>query len=76
MPRLELTDEAIHDMCIYHSPSDDMTPGFHAVSQAAEVFIRVIRNHVPDSPDRSTAVRKIREARMDANSAIAHGGKY
>jgi hypothetical protein len=25
---------------------------------------------------RTTAIRKIREARMDANSAITHGGKY
>jgi hypothetical protein len=26
--------------------------------------------------DRKTAIRKLREARMDANSAITHAGKY
>lgn len=28
------------------------------------------------SPDKSVAIRKIREARMDCNSAITHDGKY
>jgi hypothetical protein len=31
---------------------------------------------VPPGPDRTTAIRKIHEARMDANSAITQGGKY
>jgi hypothetical protein len=35
-----------------------------------------IVRHVPPSPDRSAALRKIREARMDCNSAITHRGKY
>lgn len=31
---------------------------------------------VPPCPDRSAALRKLREARMDCNSAITHEGKY
>ena len=38
--------------------------------------VKVLVANVPPCPDRTTAIRKIREARMDANSAITHGGKY
>lgn len=31
---------------------------------------------VPPCPDRTVALRKLREARMDCNSAISHDGKY
>jgi hypothetical protein len=41
----------------------------------AEAFAQIIEN-VPPCPDRSVALRKIREARMDCNSAITHEGKY
>jgi hypothetical protein len=35
----------------------------------------VIIETVPPSPDRSVAIRKLREARMDCNSAITFDGK-
>ncbi len=41
----------------------------------AEAVKRIVKL-VPPSPDRSAAIRKIREARMDCNSAITHNGKY
>ena len=43
-----------------------------ALKDAAAMIIQV----VPPSPDRTTALRKLREARMDCNSAITHDGKY
>lgn len=46
------------------------------VREALINAIRVIVEQVPPSPDRSAAIRKIREARMDCNSAITHRGKY
>ena len=44
------------------------TPSAHAV--------KIIVELVPPGPDRTVAIRKIREARMDANSALTFGGKY
>lgn len=40
-----------------------------------EAFAQIIEN-VPPCADRSAALRKIREARMDCNAAITHNGKY
>jgi hypothetical protein len=38
--------------------------------------VKVIVANAPPSPDRSSAIRKCREAAMDAASAITRGGKY
>jgi len=43
-----------------------------ALIAAAKAILR----NVPDCPDRSSALRKVREARMDANSAITHEGRF
>ena len=40
-----------------------------------EAFLVVIAN-VPPCPDRTVALRKLREARMDCNSALTHDGRY
>lgn len=38
--------------------------------------LKVIIENVPPSADRSAAVRKLRECRMDCNSAITHNGEF
>lgn len=47
-----------------------------AVRQILAEAVKVIVERVPPCPDRSAAIRKIREARMDANSAITHDGRF
>lgn len=46
-----------------------------AVRTALTAALKVIIETVPPSPDRSVAIRKLREARMDCNSAITFDGK-
>lgn len=73
------TDEAaavIHDIFDYHDWDEDQKLKGSIVREALMYAVRVIIDNVPPSADRSTAIRKIREARMDANSAITHAGKY
>lgn len=75
----ELTPEvsdAIDDAFEYHAWDADMIGHGKVVRSALADAVRVLVQHVPPGPDRSAAIRKIREARMDANSAITHGGKY
>lgn len=70
MPKLDL-DHVFK----YHAPRADQLPKFAAVTEAAKVFAQVIEENVPDCADRSVALRKVREARMDANAAIALDGR-
>ena len=46
-----------------------------AVRTALTAALKVIIETVPPSPDRSVAIRKLREARMDCNSAITFDGE-
>jgi hypothetical protein len=47
-----------------------------AVKEMLVNAFKAIVAFVPPCPDRSAALRKLREVRMDCNSAITHKGKY
>jgi site-specific recombinase len=66
----------IDDMFEYHAWDVSKQGAGLVVRRALAEAVKLIVVNVPACPDRSTAIRKIREARMDANSAITHGGKY
>jgi hypothetical protein len=67
---------AIDDAFEYHAWNDEKVERGVRVRKALSAAVAIIVANVPPSPDRSAAIRKIREARMDANSAITHDGRY
>lgn len=71
----EVTD-GVKDMFEYHAWDEDQKGRGALVRNALMDAVRVIIATVPPCPDRTVAIRKLREARMDANSAITHRGKY
>jgi hypothetical protein len=75
----ECTEEVasqIDDAFEYHRWDEGKIAQGALVRKALADAVKVIVANVPPSPDRTTAIRKIREARMDCNSAITHSGKY
>jgi hypothetical protein len=72
-PELEA---AVDDMFEYHPWNEEQQRTGKNVREILAHAVKVIVATVPPSPDRTVAIRKIREARMDCNSAITHGGKY
>lgn len=75
----ELTHEvsrAIDEMFVYQPWSEEKADKGVKVRIALADAVKVIIANVPPSPDRTVAIRKIREARMDCNSAITFDGKY
>jgi hypothetical protein len=69
-------EAAINDAFEYHKWDDAQVEQGKRVRAILAEAVKVIVRDVPPSPDRTTAIRKIREARMDCNSAISHSGKY
>lgn len=55
----------------YHPPTDGQVEKYVAIRLAAKEFAKVLVANTPDGPDKTAAVRKIREAVMTANAAIA-----
>lgn len=72
----EEIDSVVEDMLEYHTWNVDQVALGKKVRTALADAVRAIIGSVPPSADRSAAIRKIREARMDCNSAITHNGKY
>ena len=72
-PEVELEIEAAFN----YQPWNDVKIAAGAKVRAALAeAVKVIVANVPSSPDRSSAIRLIRQARMEANSAITHEGRY
>lgn len=71
-----ISDEEVKDIFDYHPWTPEQTAAGTLVREALGAAFKAIVENVPPSPDRTVALRKVREARMDANSAIAHHGKY
>lgn len=69
-------EKSIEDAFEYHPWSQEQVDKGTLVRHALMNAVRAIVVNVPPSPDRTVAIRKIREARMDCNSAITHSGKY
>lgn len=69
-------EEELQKMFEYQSWDDVQKARGRVVRAVLIAAVREIINNVPPSPDRSTAIRKLREARMDCNSAISHNGAY
>lgn len=72
----EEVSQAIDDAFEYHAWNPDKVAKGKLVREALANAVKVIVENVPPGPDRAVAIRKVREARMDANSAITHDGKY
>lgn len=75
----ELTPEveaAIDDAFDYHPWNEQQQAQGKDVRFALALAVKTIIKNVPPSADRTAAIRKLREARMDCNSAITHGGKF
>lgn len=72
---MAVLDEATLDNWFtYHPPSADDLAKYLAIRDAGHAFATIIVECTPACADQSAAVRKIREAVMTANAAIACGG--
>jgi hypothetical protein len=75
----ELTPDVeaeIAQMFTYQPWDGAQTTAGTIVRQALAHAVKTIVSNVPPCADRSVAIRKIREARMDCNSAITFRGRY
>lgn len=66
--------EALKAFFTYHAPTEEDKNRYAAINAVALHFATVVMAQCPKGPDRSAAVRMIREARMTANAAIACRG--
>jgi len=67
----DVTVENVYMVLRYQTPVCPHLHPYEPLAQAAEDFIRVILDEVPRCADRSSAIRKIREALLTASAAVS-----
>ena len=72
---MPISNADIENWFSYHSPTPTQAEQYVNIRDAAKVLAYVILTNAPDSADRTSAIRKLREAVMVANASIACGGK-
>lgn len=70
MPRMNL-----EHVFTYHPSKEEDIPKYTRIREAAGIFAGVIHEQCPDCADTTSALRKVREAVMTANAAIALEGR-
>jgi hypothetical protein len=70
-----ITGKALEDWFTYHPPREHQVCHYQAIRDAGLDFARAILANTPAGADQSAAIRKVREAVMTANAAIACDGK-
>ena len=67
-----ITREHLDNWFTYHPPkSDAEVAAYETLRQAGRTFAEVLIEHTPPGADQNAAIRKVREAVMTANAAIA-----
>ncbi len=69
----EMEDQELDNLFSYHSPKGDQVERYANIREAGRLMAQVIVDSTPAGADQTAAVRKIREAVMTANAAIACG---
>jgi hypothetical protein len=73
---MPLTPSDMENIFSYHPPTTGQLENYEAIRQAGKAFADAILANTPPSPDQSAAIRKVREAVMTANAAVALEGRY
>ena len=69
------TDDDLQNWFTYHAPTDEDIESYLRIRSAALTFARIIHSECPAGADKTTAIRKVREAVMTANAGIACCGE-
>jgi hypothetical protein len=71
-----ISEEELKNVMDYHPWSPEKIAQGQKVREALGAALKVIIENVPPSADRSAGIRKLRDCRMDCNSAITHDGAF
>lgn len=70
-----ITPENLEDVFTYHPADANDVERYQAIRTAGKILARTILEATPKCADQQAAIRKVREAVMTANAAIALRGQ-
>jgi len=72
---MPITKANLEHWFTYHAPDGQQLEAYEKIREVGLSFATTILDLTPASADQTAAIRKVREAVMTANAAIACGGQ-
>lgn len=67
---------AIRDIFSYHAPTEEQRETYERINAAFIQLVLEVEPLLPDGPGKTAAIRKLADARMAANAAVALEGRF
>ena len=71
---MKLSNETLDNLFEYHAPNEDQISDMKLLRTHAQLFARTINKVVPESADKSAAIRLLRQCVQISNAAIVLDG--
>jgi hypothetical protein len=71
-----MTNEQIREIFSYHPPTPEQREIYEKINAAFIQCAGAIEPLMPEGPGKTVAIRKLAEARMQANASVALEGRF
>ena len=71
-----MTDDQLKEIFSYHAATEPQRLAYEQINTAFLECASVVNAAVPEGPGKTVAIRKLSEARMQANHCIALEGRF
>lgn len=71
-----MTDDQLKEIFSYHAATETQRLAYEQINTAFLECAQVVNAAVPEGPGKTVAIRKLSEARMQANHCIALEGRF
>ena len=71
-----MTDNQLKDIFTYHPPTPEQREIYEKINAAFLECAQVVNAVTPEGPGKTVAIRKLSDARMQANASVALEGRF
>ncbi len=71
-----MTDEQLKDIFSYHAPTAEQRATYDQINAAFLGCAQLLNAALPEGPGKTVAIRKLSEARMQANHCASLEGRF
>lgn len=71
-----MTDTQLKDIFTYHAPTEEQRGKYERINAAFLECAHVVNEVTPEGLGKTIAIRKLADARMQANASIALEGRF
>jgi hypothetical protein len=71
----QVNEHNVEEVFTYRPPTEEKIAQYTEIRQGVKAFVDLLLKNCPQCADRTSAIRHVRNAVMEANAAIALDGK-